>query len=147
MTRTTFWLVAASVMILAGSAVLISCTTARAADADGRAATQPSAAADDPAGLWHAINFEIGDHEFYNGDDIKITSVRCSAEKLGIGEVIEVKGTYDLHTAAEASLDLFFTATDGNGTSSNQPEQVSTVHAVTASSSCVRSSAATAGRT
>ena len=40
---------------------------------------------------------------------------------------MKVVGTYDLHTAAEASLDLFFTATDGNGTSSNQPEQVSTV--------------------
>jgi len=89
---------------LAGASVQLSCARS---GANASNASPPLAL--------HEIKFQQGDREFYNGDDIHIHSVRCTAPKMAKGETIEVRGTYDLQTCSQATLALSVTATDGNG--------------------------------
>ncbi len=94
---------------LAGASIELSCAKSApsAAVAVAPMAPQPLTA--------HEIKFEQGDREFYNGDNIQISSVRCTAPRMAKGETIEVRGTYDLQTCSQATLALSVTATDGNG--------------------------------
>lgn len=90
----------------------------------------PAAATTQPTGdalAWHDISFQLGQHEFQKGDRVKITSVRCSADQFQMGELLQVKGTFDLNSADEADLCLFITATDGNGTGPIYPQQTMSV--------------------
>jgi hypothetical protein len=76
---------------------------------------------------WHNIPFQLGQKQFQNGDRVQITAVRCTAEQLQMGELMQVKGTYDLNSADEADLCLFMTATDGNGKGPIYPQQTMSV--------------------
>jgi hypothetical protein len=107
-----------SLCALASLAVLISCA---AAQKDGPGRDDPAinrSAAMTPAtqpGDLRPIAFTVGDRDFFNGDDIHIEHVRCTGNTFTPGEIIEVTGTYNLHTAPQANLHLYLTA------SANEP--------------------------
>ena len=66
--------------------------------------------------MLHDIKFELGEAEFADGDNITIEQVLCTGEKLGIGEIAIVRGTYTLASHDEATLAFFVTAASPQGT-------------------------------
>jgi hypothetical protein len=112
MTRASLPLIVLALAGFAGAAVLVSCSarTARGADDNGAAAaTQPSLPL-------REIKFELGEAEFADGDNITIQQVLCTGERLGIGEIAIVRGTYTLASHDYAELAFFVTAQSPNPT-------------------------------
>lgn len=114
-----------SAVALSAIAVLAASVLPTRADSSPPAAatTQPSS----DALPWHGITFQLGQQNLHDGDQVQITSVRCTADQLQMGELMQVKGTYDLNSADAADLCLFMTATDGNGTGPIYPQQTMSV--------------------
>jgi hypothetical protein len=100
--------------------VLVSCSTGTARAADGKTAAAPATQASLPL---HEIKFELGDAEFADGDNITIEQVLCTGEKLGIGEIAIVRGTYTLASHDEAQLGFHVTARSPNPTPINPRQQ------------------------
>jgi len=120
MTRTPLPLIALALLGFAGGAILVSCTTGvarAAADHEGATLTLARApAATQPSLPLNEIKFELGEAEFAEGDDIKIEQVLCTGDKLGIGEICIVRGTYTLASHDDAMLAFFVTANSPQGT-------------------------------
>jgi hypothetical protein len=122
MNRVPLPLIAVVLAAFAGGAVLLSCATgvtraaAAAADGGGSTLALANAPATQPSLPLHEIKFELGDTEFADGDNITIEQVLCTGEKLGIGEIAIVRGTYTLASRDEARLGFHVTATLPNPT-------------------------------
>jgi hypothetical protein len=116
MTKASLSLIVLALAGFAGGAVLISCTTGVARADDGSTLTLANGPATQPSLPLHEIKFELGEAEFADGDNITIEQVLCTGEKLGIGEIAIVRGTYTLASHDEAQLAFFVTANSPQGT-------------------------------
>lgn len=70
---------------------------------------EPTVVPSEPA-LTQDLSFELGDAEFFGGDQIQIKSLRGDRPALEVGGRYEVRGRYRLQSLQEASILFSFTA-------------------------------------
>ncbi len=74
------------------------------------------AAAPDPAkdanGISHFVRFEVGGTQLRNGDRITIDEIHGTSDKVAVGNLYEIKGTYTLASLGQARLTADITSSD-----------------------------------
>lgn len=69
------------------------------------------------------VEVVLGPKKFLDGDVIRIDSVRATSERLEQGDTVEVVGRYRLDSSAEATLALYLTQTEGDGSEETEAGQ------------------------
>ena len=95
----------ASIYVLAAGLALL-CVVGCAVHSHAAA---PPAMIDDHS-LSHLVHFETGGTWFRNGDRITIEEIHGTSDKIAVGNLYEIKGTYSLASHEKANLEVEVTS-------------------------------------
>jgi hypothetical protein len=102
MARTNRWLRVVAASILVAGVAISGFGAAKSLPQDGKNAGGGE--------LPYVVTYENGANKFLAGDDITITEVRGTAEKIAPGNIYCIKGTYKLASRDKALLAAYITA-------------------------------------
>lgn len=75
------------------------------------------------APITHEVPVKLGPKRFLDGDVVRIDSVTSTSPSLEPGDTVTVTGMYRLDSHEEATLGLYLTQTEGDGSEEMDPSQ------------------------
>lgn len=75
------------------------------------------------APIAHEVPVKLGPKRFLDGDTVRIDSVKSTSPNLEPGDQVTVTGMYRLDSQEEATLALYLTQTEGDGSEETEPDQ------------------------
>lgn len=69
------------------------------------------------------VSVKLGPKRFLDGDTVRIDSVTSTSPSIEPGDTVTVTGMYRLDSHDEATLALFLTQTEGDGSEETDPDQ------------------------